>query len=196
MSEDYGVYVILSQTGTAFSRALKVITGDEYNHASISLRADLARMYSFGRRHPYNPFDGGFVLETIHSGTFKRFSDTECIVLYKAISEEQHRALKEELRAMYRDKMRYGYNYMGVMMAGVKQIYKSRHERYYCSEFVREMLIRHGIEDAARFPDIVKPLDLLNLQNSRIVYRGKLRDYRANPVRELLKKGTRPYLLR
>lgn len=47
------LYIVISQTGTLLSRILKQITGAEYNHASISLSRDLERMYSFGRRHPY-----------------------------------------------------------------------------------------------------------------------------------------------
>ena len=67
------LYIVISQTGTLLSRILKQITDAEYNHASISLSRDLERMYSFGRRHPYNPFWGGFVIESPSTGTFKRF---------------------------------------------------------------------------------------------------------------------------
>ena len=66
------LYIVISQTGTLLSRILKQITGAEYNHASISLSRDLERMYSFGRRNPYNPFWGGFVIESPRTGTFKR----------------------------------------------------------------------------------------------------------------------------
>ena len=70
------IFIVITQTGTMLSRILKRITGAEYNHASLSLSQDLTRMYSFGRRHPYNPFWGGFVIESPHAGTFRRFSDT------------------------------------------------------------------------------------------------------------------------
>ena len=196
MAQEYGVYIVITQTGTVLSRALKAVTGEAYNHASISLRSDLARMYSFGRRHPYNPFEGGLVVESIRAGTFKRFADTECMVLYKPISESQYRSLHTELRTMYREKERYDYNYLGLVLAGVKIPHKSKHERYYCSEFVREMLVRYGIEEAARFPDVVKPMDLLNVSDSRIIYRGKLRGYRHNLMREFLKQHPGSYLLR
>lgn len=72
------IFIVITQTGTMLSRILKRITGAEYNHASLSLSQDLTRMYSFGRRHPYNPFWGGFVIESPHAGTFRRFSDTTC----------------------------------------------------------------------------------------------------------------------
>ena len=58
------LYIVISQTGTLLSRILKALTGAEYNHASISLSEDLEEMYSFGRRYPYNPFWGGFVMES------------------------------------------------------------------------------------------------------------------------------------
>ena len=91
------LYIVISQTGTLLSRILKQITGAEYNHASISLSRDLERMYSFGRRHPYNPFWGGFVIESPRIGTFKRFSETKVLVLSVSVTEEQHAELKEML---------------------------------------------------------------------------------------------------
>ena len=70
------VYIVISQTGTILSRILKVFTDREYNHASISLKDDLSVTYSFGRKHPYNPFLGRFVTESPDFGTFKRFANT------------------------------------------------------------------------------------------------------------------------
>ena len=80
------LYIVISQTGTLLSRILKQITGAEYNHASISLSRDLERMYSFGRRHPYNPFWGGFVIESPRTGTFKRFSEISGRMLLPLLS--------------------------------------------------------------------------------------------------------------
>ena len=75
------IFIVISQTGTVLSRILKRVTGAEYNHASLSLSPDLKKMYSFGRRHPYNPFWGGFVIESPHAGTFRRFSNTTAVIL-------------------------------------------------------------------------------------------------------------------
>ena len=82
------IFIVISQTGTVLSRILKRITGAEYNHASLSLSSDLKKMYSFGRRHPYNPFWGGFVIESPHAGTFRRFSNTTAVILAVEITEE------------------------------------------------------------------------------------------------------------
>lgn len=93
------IFIVITQTGTMLSRILKRITGAEYNHASLSLSQDLTRMYSFGRRHPYNPFWGGFVIESPHAGTFRRFSDTTAIILAVEITEERYAALEATLEA-------------------------------------------------------------------------------------------------
>ncbi len=177
MKREHGVYIVISQTGTILSTWLKNITGASYNHVSISLRRDLGRMYSFGRRHPYNPWWGGFVLESTRCGTMKRFVETECVVLYKPVTPEQYSEIKRLLRDMYCRKEEHGYNAWGLILAAVGVVHKSKHGRYYCSEFVRDVLIQFGVEEAKQFPAIVKPMDLLNLRDSHIIYRGKLHDY-------------------
>ena len=67
------IYIVLSQTGTWFSRAIKFFTKDPYNHASISLDKELNHMYSFGRKKVNNPLRGGFVREYTDKGVFAKF---------------------------------------------------------------------------------------------------------------------------
>lgn len=138
------LYIVISQTGTLLSRILKQITGAEYNHASISLSRDLERMYSFGRRHPYNPFWGGFVIESPRSGTFKRFSETKVLVLSVSVTEEQHAELKEMLDVMWKRRRKYSYNYIGLCLAYFHIVWKQE-GCYYCSEFVGELLAKVGL---------------------------------------------------
>ena len=106
------VYIVISQTGTVLSRILKLITGAEYNHASISLADDLSVMYSFGRRNPYNPFWGGFVTESAHFGTFKRFAKTKVTVLAVDVSPKKYEAMSSFLDNMLTTRSDYGYNYL------------------------------------------------------------------------------------
>ena len=170
------VYIVISQTGTALSRILKFITGAKYNHASISLVPDLETMYSFGRLHPRNPFLGGFVVESPHSGTFKRFSGTTVEVLAIHVSEGQYINLSQMLEGMVKNKKRYHYNYLGLFLAGAKIRYR-RANTFYCSEFVKEMLVKGGIREARELADIVEPMHFLTLPNANHVYSGKLKDF-------------------
>ena len=135
------IFIVISQTGTVLSRILKRVTGAEYNHASLSLSPDLKKMYSFGRRHPYNPFWGGFVIESPHAGTFRRFSNTTAVILAVEITEERYAALETTLETMWARREQFSYNLLGLLLAFFRVLWK-RSDCYYCSEFVEEMLLR------------------------------------------------------
>ncbi|MEM5591749.1 hypothetical protein AAHH67_08270 [Niallia circulans] len=65
------VYIILTDTGTLFTRCIKFFTRKPHNHASISFDPQLNEVYSFGRRKPSNPFIGGFVKENVQHSFFE-----------------------------------------------------------------------------------------------------------------------------
>ena len=170
------LYIVISQTGTLLSRILKALTGAEYNHASISLSEDLEEMYSFGRRYPYNPFWGGFVMESSHAGTFRRFSNTKVLVLSVTVSEEQYAQLRNILKAMWKGRKKYRYNFAGMCLAFFHIIWK-RENCYYCSEFVGELLIKGRIDGAEKLrASVIQPIHFLRLPHKQI-YCGMLREY-------------------
>ena len=170
------VYVILSQTGTMFSRALKFFTHAEYNHASISLSPTLDKMYSFGRLNPYNPFIGGFVEEGKNIGTFKRFYRTTAMVLEFKVSVEKFKAIEYFIEYFKDHNKDFHYNYLGVLFACFKKHHTSS-KRFYCSEFVKTCLETFNIENARELPKIIKPIDFLKLRNKNIIYTGFLQNY-------------------
>ena len=170
------VYIVISQTGTILSRLLKAYTGKEYNHVSISLSDDLDVMYSFGRKTAYFPFWGGFVAESINFGTFKRFGNAKVIVLKLDVDKPKYEAVSEFIRYMERNSKKYGYNYLGVIMAAFHISHSSRF-RYYCSEFVKDVLIRCGIDGADKLDRIIHPMNFLEIPYIETVFCGRLADY-------------------
>lgn len=174
------LYIVISQTGTILSRLLKLFTGAEYNHASISVSSDLKQMYSFGRVNPYNPFRGGFVKESPNTGTFKRFCKTKAVVLVVDIGEQQYTELCEFLKQMHLKRKNYHYNYLGVCLAAFRITYRSRN-CYYCSEFVRDMLLKYGVEGASALKAIVQPIHFFALPHKQL-YCGRLNEYSCHMV--------------
>ena len=173
------IFIVISQTGTVLSRILKRVTGAEYNHASLSLSPDLKKMYSFGRRHPYNPFWGGFVIESPHAGTFRRFSNTTAVILAVEITEERYAALETTLEAMWARREQFSYNLLGLLLAFFRVLWK-RSNCYYCSEFVEDMLLQAEVRGAGELrARIVQPIHFLKLPHTRL-YTGRLRDYSHN----------------
>ena len=176
MNRTKKIYIVITQTGTLLSRVLKLISGAEYNHASISLAADLRTMYSFGRLNPYNPFWGGFVEESPQTGTFLRFSETRAMVLSVSVSPEQYDAIRDQLIRMMHQRRLYRYNYIALGMAALGICY-TKEDCFYCSEFVREMLEEGRVSGCEQLDSIVHPMHFLELPDAHLIYRGRLREY-------------------
>lgn len=176
-SETKNIYIVLSQTGTFPSKVIRLITRAEYNHASISVKKDLSDMYSFGRLNPYNPFWAGFVVENPKKGTFKRFPETKAVVLEVEVSEEKYQEITNSLENMCSEQKNYHYNYVGLVLASCN-IKRKKERCYFCSEFVGELLLKHGIVSEEMLPEIVRPMNFAELEFKKI-YQGKLVDYRV-----------------
>ncbi len=176
MPQNYEVYIVVTQSGSILSKVLKLVTRAPYNHVSLSLETDLNTMYSFGRLNPKNPVLGGLVMESPHSGTFARFHKTKAMVLRKSVSEKQFKALERHLEALYKRREQYKYDIIGLVLAGLKVKY-TRKNRFYCSEWVKQMMLRHGMAKKSEFKKITKPIHFLSLENTELIYTGALKDF-------------------
>ena len=176
------LYVVLSQPGTIVSKIIKLLTGDTYTHASISLDGTLDELYSFGRIYPSNPVLGGFVKESKNYGTFKKFHKTRVVVMQTTVSDETYAKVNDCLQQMYAKKKEFKYNYRGLFLAYFNKVFVND-KHFYCSEFVRDILTRCGIIDNNRLSGIVKPEDFLALPSKKwgIVYVGRLQSFVGLP---------------
>lgn len=170
------IYIVVSQTGTILSRVLKLFTGAQYNHVSLSLTRNLDTMYSFGRRWAYNPFLGGMVKESPHHGTFKRFHKTEAVVLAIPVDEKLYKEMMNYLEEMYLDKENYHYNYLGLVLAAIKIHYHPTN-RYYCSSFVKDVLVHFKLIGPDEMLEIVQPIHFMELFGEKKIYSGRLQMY-------------------
>ena len=174
------IYVILSHTGTILSRIIRLNTGAEYTHASIALDENLKKMYSFGRLHPYIAFFGGFVRESKNFGTFKRFKNTQVSILEIEITENQFEKIKHQIAYMKKNKRKYSFNYLGLLLAAVNKRCYSR-DHFYCSEFVK-FILEQGDIDLSNLPEVTKPEDLKYIKNAKIIYKGYLSKYEVDEL--------------
>lgn len=169
------IYIIVSQTGTMLSRLIKMVTGKQYTHAAIALDGRLNKMYSFGRKTPYNPFVGVFVIENINQGTLRRFRKTTASILSLEVSEEQYEKMKEVITDIQRNRKQYKYNVLGLLLAGFNKPRQVKN-KFYCSEFVKYILEESNV-DTSSLPQVVHPIHFLNLRYVQIEYEGVLRRY-------------------
>lgn len=170
------IYIILTQSGTRISKFLKFVSRKEYNHVSLSLDKSLDKFYSFGRKTVNNFLNGGFVIEHIDKGVFKKWPNSPCIIIEKDISKEQFLKIENILKNEFINKKDiYKYNFIGVALVNTKMTLKRKH-KFFCSSFVAYVLNKAEIK-TIKEPSHMEPIDFLKLDNSRIIYKGILQKY-------------------
>ena len=172
------IYLVLTHTGTILSRIIQTYTGNEYSHVSIALDEDLKEIYSFGRLYPNIAFLGGFVHESLTSGTFKKFYRTKALVKELEVTAVQYQKLCEVIETIKEKQDLYGFNVLGLFMVSIN---RKRYtvNKFYCAEFVKFALEEADI-DTSFLPEIIKPEDFKNFKGTSDIYKGLLSEYRQS----------------
>lgn len=171
--EEKKIYLLLTDTGTLFSKLIKCYTKKPYNHASIAFDGELSTVYSFGRKKPKNPFLCGFVQEDMLSDWFRR---ANCAIYSLTVTEAQFYQIKSYIRELEIQKELYRYNLLGVL--GVlfnKPI--ERKNAFFCSQFVATVLKQCNVIDFKKNVSLIKPHELPYTAAFQLVYEGKLMAY-------------------
>lgn len=169
------IYIVISQTGTKFSRFLHVFNRTPYNHASIALDSGMEELYSFGRQCLWLPIASGFVREVPGRGIYRRYQDTQCAVYRVTVTGEQYLSLRETIRRFEEEEWAYRYNFLGLLaiMAGIP--FHRRHH-FVCSQFVAYVLYQSGLWKLDKDISLARPQDFAALPGAQLVYRGRLND--------------------
>lgn len=176
MVEDQSVFILLTNTGTLFTKVIQGYTRAPYNHASISFNRELSELYSFGRKNPNNPLNGGFVKEDLKTGTFSKYPNTTCVIYELQVSERDIAKMKRVLQAFIRKDKKYFYNILGVLGIALKEPIEFSNS-YFCSQFVAEILKRSGVRLWDKLPALVTPEDFRQSERLQLIYEGKLNEY-------------------
>lgn len=168
------IYILLTHSGTIPSKLVKLYTRNKYSHVSISLKEELNEFYSFGRKKLYNPFNGGFIIESKNSKFYKRFKNTKCVLLKLNVSEEQYIEIDKIIDKYKKNINIYKYDFLGIIFR-LLRIKVNRKNHLYCTKFVREVL---EIADVYNFKKkFISPDEFMNIPNAEIIYSGKLLGY-------------------
>lgn len=170
------VYIVLTDTGTLFTRIIRCFTGARYNHASLALDPSLATIYSFGRKSLRLPWRAGFVIERPDAGLFRKQRNTTCAVYELRIDDGQRRRMEHRLRRFERDAARWHYNFLGLFNF-LLGLHIRRRNAYFCSEFVASVLLGSGVRLIGKPPGRTAPHDFMRAASLSPVYEGKLSEY-------------------
>ncbi|WP_346200690.1 hypothetical protein NSQ96_05420 [Caldifermentibacillus hisashii] len=171
--EEKKIYLLLTDTGTLFSRLIKCYTKKPYNHASIAFDGELATVYSFGRKKPRNPFLCGFVREDMLSDWFRR---ANCAIYSLTVTDAQINQMRSYIRELEIQKELYRYNLLGVFGVMFNKPIK-RKNAFFCSQFVASVLKHCNVIDFTKDVSLIKPHELPYTAAFQLVYEGKLMAY-------------------
>ncbi len=166
------VYLLLTDTGTIFTRMVRLYTKKPYNHASIAFDDNFREVYSFGRKKPHNPFIGGFVNEDIRRGLFK---NARCAIYSFEVTDEQISKMKYFINKIKTEKHLYRYNLLGLITFIINKPYQ-RKRAFFCSEFVAHVLNEGEINEFQKPCSLISPYDLQSIDSIELEFEGELKD--------------------
>lgn len=170
------LYVLLTDTGTMLNRLIKMYTKDQYNHVSIAFDSELNEVFSFGRKKMNNPIIGGFVRENVDH---LLFSNANCVV-YELDCDNPvtYWRVRQYIRQFELNQENYRYNLLGLL--GVMfHINIERDDAFFCSQFVASIFEYSGIPLFSKPCVFVTPGDFAMSPALRLLYSGRLGDYRT-----------------
>ncbi len=167
------IYILLTDTGTIFSKCIRFYTKDLHNHCSISMDIELERVYSFGRKNVANPFNSGFVKENMHNELLRQ---ANCQIYCFSITRQQYLKLEQKIAEFERNKEKFRYNLLGVIGIVFKQKW-IRPNTFFCSQFVAYLLEDIGISFQDKPSYFMTPNEIVSSLNLQLLYQGKLQDF-------------------
>ncbi len=166
--DDPYVYIVISDTGSATSQMLSLISHKNFNHVSISFDRDLQTLVSYNGGERVNP--PGLNAEMIEYLIKK---DDASIYVYKLpVTREQKEIMISKIDEINQDGS--AYNLLGLF---VRKSYKPN--IMYCSHFVYTLLQQADLAYFDKRPHDVRPTDFVELDYERIVeleYKIKFND--------------------
>ncbi|KOP66430.1 hypothetical protein AMS62_15200 [Bacillus sp. FJAT-18019] len=178
MYTEQDIWIVLTGTGTWFSRMIQYFTKAPLNHASIAFDSELREVYSFGRKKANNPFDGGLVRENLRDPFFYT---SECAIYRFRVSNEDYQRMHNLVKEMMRDQNRYKYNLLG-LLGILFRIHIDRDDAYFCSHFVATVLEQAGLRPVNKPCHLVTPEDFSRSPQLNEIYRGPLHGYLAQEM--------------
>ena len=173
---EYKVYIMLSMSGTLFSRFLKYMSnGSEFVHVSLTFDPNIRYLHSMGRKHALTPWNAGYVREDPQKGLFRVFNPY-CEILEVTLEEEQYTALSEWLEYVSENKELWKYNFLGLLYLYFNKPHRVN-PRFTCTEFVAWSLNQAGVTiNPGKDISLIVPEDYYYIEGAKSIYRGRLHD--------------------
>lgn len=171
------IYILLTRSGTWFSRLIHLATDDCYTHASIGLDGPNGPFYSFARKYERFALPAGLVMEEVGQGAQAKRRQIPCCLYELKVPAPVYDRLRRRLSRMYAQREQYHYNLLGAL-ACYFNYPLPRENHYFCSQFAASLLEGCGAVELKKTPDLIRPADFCRIDRFRPVYQGELGNLR------------------
>lgn len=168
------VYIVLTNTKTAFSKVASFITRQNYNHISLSFDRDLKELFTFDLGE-----------NTIMVETIDKFDPLAEFIVYSIdVTMEALRRIREHIEHIMRNSRSFVYSRLTLLKATINQLLgvkvfehdETLRNEYICSTFVAELLRTANIK-LFRDDRIPAPHDFKGNKALKYEFRGTFRSH-------------------
>ncbi len=170
------IYIMLSKTNTLLGKTIQRALGVSYNHCSLALDDSLETIYSFGRKELRNMFVAGFVQESKSKGFFAVHHDSDITLLRLPVTVEEKKRIRERIAVFQQNAAPCKYSVLGLLYC-YWGIPVERENKFFCSQFVAQVLFLAGVSVFDRPASLIRPHDFLQIPSAESVYTGKIGKY-------------------
>ena len=172
------IYIFLSRTESIASKIVHFFTKTKYTHASFALDENLVELYSSGRKNGIKMFPAGPTQESLYRGFFGRDDHTPCIVYSLLVEDEVFSKVKTEIAYYMEHINEYSFSVLGIAACKFGIAWK-RKNKFFCSQFVAEVLTKCGAINFDKPNSLVHPRDYQKLPDLKLVFEGTVGELRS-----------------
>lgn len=167
-TEKRKIYILLTRFPDFWSKLIGIMTHSPYTHASIGLEEDLNTYYSFVWK--------GFIVEDI-TRYLKRFRKPFPCELHEfEVTAEQYDIIKRLVHEFAAKKQTYSFARWELIF-GLFHMPIVRQNRYYCSQFIADVLKESEVLQSKRNSARYFPKDFGKLAGGNMIFKGDLLGY-------------------
>ena len=161
------IEILLTQYPDKTSRLLQFITGCYFTHASIGVSDSTGFFYSLVTK--------GFRLEEPYKHPTFKGKEVPCRLYRLRVSERVYEDIKRTLEYHVEQSQNYKYSYIGLWLC-IFRISLKRENRYFCSQFVSEVLECAKATKLEKDSTLYLPDDFMKINELALHFNGTLKD--------------------
>jgi hypothetical protein len=158
--------VLLTQNTDTISKLFNVITAGVYTHASIGIEEWENEFFSFVTK-------GGFRIERPIVNRKAKREHILCALYRLDVPYEVYEDIKHRLQAFSDQKNQYHFSFWGAFLC-LMRIPHRFNNRYFCSQFVSELITSTGAAHLSKQPSLYLPDDFKFEPQFRLCFQGTL----------------------